>query len=133
MESHHIDYLGYSPLHLYLKTDCTMCFVFNSGSIKPWWSLNMVVRPSPFISAWVTNLLTNTDLYIEFSTEYQYRPLGWQKFFVDESISPECQISHGMADPLLGSFRESRKACMTNSSHPAANLDVKETPDLPLV
>ena len=38
MESHHIDYLGYSPLHLYLKTDCTMCFVFNSGSIKPRWT-----------------------------------------------------------------------------------------------
>ena len=42
-------------------------------------------------------------------------------------------ISHGMANPLLDSFGKSPKACVTNSSHPPANLKGKENPDLPLV
>jgi hypothetical protein len=38
-----------------------------------------------------------------------------------------------MADPLLESFGESSKACMTNSSRPLANLKGKENPHLPSV
>ena len=75
----------------------------------------------------------DTNSYIEFSTEYQYRPLGQQKFFVYEAINSEHRISHGMANPLLESFGESSKACVINSSHPPANLKGKENPDLPSV
>ena len=35
--------------------------------------------------------------------------------------------SHGMANPLLESFRKNQKAFMTNSSCPPANLKVKKT------
>ena len=45
-------------------------FVFNWGGMKPWRSPNKGVRPSPFMLAWVTNVSTSPDLYIEFSTEY---------------------------------------------------------------
>jgi hypothetical protein len=38
-----------------------------------------------------------------------------------------------MAKPLLETFKEPPKACVTNFSHPAANLKGKENPDLPLV
>ena len=44
-------------------------FVFNRGGIKPQWSPNKKVRPSPFMLAWVTNVSTRPDLYIEFSTD----------------------------------------------------------------
>ena len=38
-----------------------------------------------------------------------------------------------MANPVLESFGESPKACVTNSSRPSAKLKGKENPDLPLV
>jgi hypothetical protein len=38
-----------------------------------------------------------------------------------------------MANPLLESFGEPPKACVTNSSRPPANLKGKENPDLPSV
>ena len=38
-----------------------------------------------------------------------------------------------MANPVLESFRESPKACATNSSHPPEKLKGKENPDLPSV
>ena len=50
-----------------------------------------------------------------------------------EVINSEHRISHGMANPLLESFRESPKACVTNSHLPLANFEGKENPDLPLV
>ena len=40
------------------------------------------------------------------------------------------QISHEKANPMLESFEESPKACMTNSSFPSANLKGKENRDL---
>ena len=43
---------------------------FNWGSIKPQRSPIKGVRPSPFMLAWVNNVLTSTNLFIEFSTEY---------------------------------------------------------------
>ena len=45
-------------------------FVFNWGGIKPRRSPSEGVRPSPFMLAWVTNVSTSPDLYIEFSTGY---------------------------------------------------------------
>ena len=42
-------------------------------------------------------------------------------------------FSHWMANPVLESFRESPKACVTNSSRPPEILKGKENPDLPLV
>jgi hypothetical protein len=48
-------------------------------------------------------------------------------------MKTEHRISHEMADPLLESFGESPKACMTNSSRSPANLKGKENPDLPSV
>ena len=38
--------------------------------LKPRRSPSEGVRPSPFMLAWVTNVSTSPDLYIEFSTEY---------------------------------------------------------------
>ena len=38
-----------------------------------------------------------------------------------------------MANPVLESFGESPKACVTNSSYPPEKLKGKEYPDLPLV
>ena len=38
-----------------------------------------------------------------------------------------------MANPVLESFRESPKACVTNSSRPLEKLKGKENPDLPTV
>ena len=38
-----------------------------------------------------------------------------------------------MANPVLESFGESPKACVTNSSRPPEKLKGKENPDLPLV
>ena len=40
---------------------------------------------------------------------------------------------NGMANPLLESFGEPPKACMTNSSCPPANFKGKENPDLPSI
>ena len=48
-------------------------------------------------------------------------------------MNSEHWISHGMANPLIESFGESPKACVTNSSCPPANLKGKENPDLPSV
>ena len=48
-------------------------FVFSWGGMKPRRSPNKTVRPNPFsilMLAWVTNVSTSPDLYIEFSTEY---------------------------------------------------------------
>ena len=61
------------------------------------------------------------------------RPLGQQKFFLYEAIYSEHRISHKQVNPLLERFRESQKACVTNSSRPPANLKGKENPDLPSV
>ena len=38
-----------------------------------------------------------------------------------------------MANPVLESFGESPKACVTNSSRPPEKLKEKENPDLPSV
>ena len=37
-----------------------------------------------------------------------------------------------VANPLLESFGEPIKACMTNSSHPLVNFKEKVNPDLPV-
>ena len=47
-----------------------VCFVFNWGGIKPWWTPDMEVRPNLLLLAWVPKVFTSPDLYIEFSTEY---------------------------------------------------------------
>ena len=38
-----------------------------------------------------------------------------------------------MANPLLESFREPPRTCVTNSSHPLTDLEEKGNPDLPSV
>ena len=43
------------------------------------------VRPNPLVLAWVTNVWTSPDLYIEFSTD----PLASRKFFLYEAINSE--------------------------------------------
>ena len=68
---------------------CLFCFVFNWGGIKPRRSPNKGVRPSTFMLAWVSNVSTSPDLYIEFSTEY---------------YTHQHRISHGISNPLLESF-----------------------------
>ena len=42
-------------------------------------------------------------------------------------------VQNGKTNPLLESFGESPKACVTHSSHPLANFKWKENPDLPSV
>ena len=51
-------------------------FVFNRGGIKPWRTPDKEVRSNPLVLAWVTNVLTNPDLYIEFrvQTPWPQRP-----------------------------------------------------------
>ena len=44
--------------------------LFNWGGIKPRRTPDKEVRPNPLVLAWVTNVSTSPDLYIEFSTEY---------------------------------------------------------------
>ena len=57
----------------------------------------------------VTNVSTSLDLYIKFSTE------PWSnRNFIYEAINSEHGISHGMANLLQESFRESPKASVTN-------------------
>ena len=55
------------------------------------------------------------------------------KILIYEAINSERRISHWMANPVLESFGESQKACVTNSSRPPEKLKGKENPDLPSV
>ena len=52
-----------------IKIPIAVLFVFNWGGIKPR-RTDKEVRPNLLVLAWVTNVLTSSDLYIEFSTEY---------------------------------------------------------------
>ena len=45
-------------------------FVFNCGGIKPRWTPDKEVRSDLLVLAWVTNMSTSPDLYIDISTEY---------------------------------------------------------------
>ena len=97
-----------------------MVFVFNWGGIKPQRTPDKEVWPNPIIVlAWVANVSTSPKLYIELST-----PVLVETFHI---------WSQAMTKPLLDSFGESPKACVTNSSHPPEKLKVKENPDLPSV
>ena len=44
------------------------CFVFNWGGIYPRRAPDKEARPNPFMLAWVTNVLTSPDLYMELVT-----------------------------------------------------------------
>ena len=50
-----------------IEKECFCFFVFNQGGIKPRLSPKKGVKPRPFLLAWVTNVSTSPDLYIEFS------------------------------------------------------------------
>ena len=62
-----------------IKQNCenSFCVVFNWGGILQQ-TLDKEVRPNPLVLAWVSNVLTSPDLYIEFSTD----PLASRKFFI---------------------------------------------------
>ena len=63
-------FIFFTPLLNLVYNQGTFCFVFNWGGIKPRRSPSEWVRPSPFMLAWVTNVSTSPNLYIEFSTGY---------------------------------------------------------------
>ena len=62
-----------------------LCFVFNWEGIKPRRTPDKEVKPNPIALAWVTNMLTGPNLYIEFSKEYctvLVDPFASRKFFI---------------------------------------------------
>ena len=78
---------------------CFCFFVFNWGGIKPRRTPDKEVRLNPFMLAWVTNMSTSPNLYIEFSTE----PLASGKFCL---WSYKFRLVMEMAYPLLESFEQ---------------------------
>ena len=91
-----------------------MVFVFNWGGIKPQPTPDKEVWPNPIVVlAWVANVSTSPNLYIELST-----PGLVETFHI---------WSQAMTKPLLDSFGESPKACVTNPAIPRQTSKEKKT------